>query len=620
MIINYKDGRQEKIISDKSWKTSFGRIQFNSIYTAEHVDNNKENKSWKQVIEVPNPTDKISSQQLPPVRKVKAYPAVSFVKLSDNTYLYDFGQNMSGVTELKIDGPKGTIVRVKHGEQLKDGRLDNSGIEVHYRPKDDKDPFQTDIYTLNGNGQEIFSPIFNYKGFRYAEVKINNNVDLNINNLTAYFTHTDVEPLGTIQTSNDLINQIWDATNKAYLSNLFGYPTDCPQREKNGWTGDAHTVIETALYNFDGILVYEKWMDDHRDEQQIDGTLPSIIPTAGWGYTWGNGPDWTSSMILVPWNIYKFYGDKRILEENYENMRRYVYKIKSVSKDNLTNWGLGDWVPVKSKSNLEFTSSIFYFSDVLIVSKIAKILGHNEDASELKNLAKDIKSSINNKFFDKETNTYASGTQTEMSMALFRGIVSAENKQLVADNLAKSVVDNNSKLDVGLLGSKTILNALSQNGYADLAFKLASSNEYPSWGYWIENGATTLYENWNLSAESDLSLNHIMFGEISAWFYKALGGINVDVTNPGFKNILLKPHFVNGLSDFTATFKSPYGKVSSSWERVGDMVIYKVYVPPNTQADLFFDNSVKEVKYENLLVNLSNPYVLQPGYYEFEVY
>jgi alpha-L-rhamnosidase len=498
--------------------------------------------------------------------------------------------------------------------------LDNSGIEVHYRPKDDKDPFQTDIYTLNGNGQEIFSPIFNYKGFRYAEVKIDNNVDLNINNLTAYFTHTDVEPIGTIQTSNPLINQIWDATNKAYLSNLFGYPTDCPQREKNGWTGDAHTVIETALYNFDGILVYEKWMDDHRDEQQNDGTLPSIIPTAGWGYNWGNGPDWTSSMVLVPWNIYKFYGDKRILEENYENMRRYVYKIKSVSKDNLTNWGLGDWVPVKSKSNLEFTSSIFYFTDVLIVSKIAKILGHNDDAFELKKLANDIKSSINNKYFDNEANTYASGTQTEMSMALFRGIVSAENKQLVADNLAKSVVENNSKLDVGLLGSKTILNALSQNGYADLAFKLASSNEFPSWGYWIENGATTLYENWNLSAESDLSLNHIMFGEISAWFYKTLGGINVDENNPGFKNILLKPHFVNGLSDFTATFKSPYGKVSSSWERVGDMVIYKVYVPPNTQADLFFDNSVKEVKYENLLVNLSNPYVLQPGYYEFEVY
>ena len=529
---------------------------------------------------------------------------------------------MSGITELKVNGPKGTVARVKHGEQLKDGRLDNSGIEVHYRPTDDKDPFQTDIYTLSGNGQEIFSPMFNYKGFRYAEVKIDNKVDLNKNNLTAYFTHTDVEPIGSVETSNNLINKIWDATNKAYLSNLFGYPTDCPQREKNGWTGDAHTVIETALFNFDGILVYEKWMDDHRDEQQIDGTLPSIIPTAGWGYSWGNGPDWTSSMILVPWNVYKFYGDTRILEENYENMRRYVSKIKSVSKNNLTSWGLGDWVPVKSKSNLEFTSSIFYYTDVLLISKIAKILGHNNEAFEFKNLSIDIKSSINNKYFDKETNTYASGTQTEMSMALFRGIVDKEKKQLVADKLAKSVIENSSKLDVGLLGSKTILNALSQNGYANLAFKLASSKEYPSWGYWIDNGATTLYENWDLTAESDLSLNHIMFGEVSAWFYKTLGGINTDVNNPGFKNILLKPHFVNDLTDFKATFMSPFGKLVSSWKRIGDIVIYKVIIPPNSQAELFFDNSVKKVVQKKLLgtLDLSNPFILEPGNYEFEIH
>ena len=622
MIIDYKNGKQEKIVSDKSWKTSFGNIQFNSIYTAEHTDNNKGNKFWKPIIEVPKPTEKITSQQLPPVRKVRVYPAVSCVKVSEDTYLFDFAQNMSGITELKVNGPKGTVARVKHGEQLKDGRLDNSGIEVHYRPIDDKDPFQTDIYTLSGNGQEIFSPMFNYKGFRYAEVKIDNKVELNKNNLTAYFTHTDVDPIGTVETSNNLINKIWDATNKAYLSNLFGYPTDCPQREKNGWTGDAHTVIETALFNFDGILVYEKWMDDHRDEQQIDGTLPSIIPTAGWGYSWGNGPDWTSSMILVPWNVYKFYGDTRILEENYENMRRYVFKIKSVSKDNLTSWGLGDWVPVKSKSNLEFTSSIFYYTDVLLISKIAKILGHNNEAFEFKNLAIDIKSSINNKYFDKETNTYASGTQTEMSMALFRGIVDKEKKQLVADKLAKSVIENNSKLDVGLLGSKTILNALSQNGYANLAFKLASSKEYPSWGYWIENGATTLYENWDLSAESDLSLNHIMFGEVSAWFYKTLGGINTDENNPGFKNILLKPHFVNDLTDFKVTFMSPHGKVVSSWKRIGDIVIYKVIIPPNSLAELFFDNSVKEVIQKKLLgtLDLSKPFILEPGNYEFEIH
>ena len=318
MIVEYKDGNREKITSDKSWKTSFGNIQFNCIYTAEHVDNNQVAGDWGNAIEVVSPTEQISSQQLPPIRKVNDYSAASFNKIDSKTYLFDFGQNMSGITELRIAGPKGTVVKVKHGEQLRDGRIFNKGLEVHYRPTDDTDPFQTDIYTLSGNGEEVFAPRFNYKGFQYAEVIADREIQLNKNSLKAYFTHSDVEPVGKTESSNELITKIWKATNMAYLSNLFGYPTDCPQREKNGWTGDGHIAIETGLFNFDGIMVYEKWMDDHRDEQQEDGTLPAIIPTSGWGYTWANGPDCTSSMVLVPWNVCKFYGDKHILEENYE--------------------------------------------------------------------------------------------------------------------------------------------------------------------------------------------------------------------------------------------------------------------------------------------------------------
>jgi len=621
MLLEYKDGTTETVISDKSWQTTFGTIQFNSIYTAEHVDHNKGNNVWKQVLEVASPTQKISSQQLPPVRKVTRYPAISCEKVADNTYLFDFGQNMSGITELKIAGPQGTKVRIKHGEQLKAGRINNEGLVVHYRPTDDTDPFQTDIYTLSGKGKEVFAPKFNYKGFRYAEVATDSSVELNAKSLTAYFTHSDVTPVGSIETSNELINKIWDATNKAYLSNLFGYPTDCPQREKNGWTGDGHIAIETGLFNFDGILVYEKWMDDHRDEQQVDGTLPAIIPTSGWGYTWANGPDWTSSMILVPWNVYKFYGDKHILEENYGSMKRYVNKIKSVAKDNLTDWGLGDWVPIKTSSNVEFTSSIFYYTDALIVSKTARVLGNEKEALEFEKLAMEIKSAINKKYFDAENNTYASGTQTEMSMALFRGIVAKEKTQLVADNLAKSIVENNSKMDVGLLGSKCILNALSQNGYADLAYEITASKEFPSWGYWIANGATTLYENWDLSAESDVSLNHIMFGEIGAWYYKALGGINIDENQPGFKNTMLQPHFVKGLEDFKASHKGPFGTIISEWKRVGETLNYKVVVPPNSTAELVFDDSVKQVlrKDENEVLDLSMPIKLEAGAYEFVV-
>jgi alpha-L-rhamnosidase len=309
------------------------------------------------------------------------------------------------------------------------------------------------------------------------------------------------------------------------------------------------------------------------------------------------------------------------LEENYESMKRYVNKIRSVANNNLTDWGLGDWVPIKSKSNVEFTSSVFYYTNALILFKTAKLLGKEKDATAFNLLAKEIKSAINNKYFDADKDIYASGTQTEMSMALFRGIVPEEKIQPVADNLASSVVENNSKLDVGLLGSKTILNALSQNGYADLAFKLASSNEFPSWGYWIANGATTLYENWDLSAESDLSLNHVMFGEISAWFYKALGGINIDENNPGFKNIILQPHFVEGLDEIKVTHRGPYGKIVSEWKKEGQVINYSVVIPPNSTAELRFDASVKHVtnKGQNKVFDLKAPIKLDVGEYDFIV-
>jgi alpha-L-rhamnosidase len=621
MHLEYNDGNTETITSDSSWKTSFGEIQLNSIYTAEHVDHNRETGDWRNAIEVASPTELISSQQMPPVRKVEEYKAASFKKIDSKTYLFDFGQNMSGITELKIAGEKGTTVRVQHGEHVKDGRLYNKGLEVHYRPTDDSDPFQTDIYTLGGNGEEIFSPKFNYKGFQYAEVTADRDFELNESSLTAYFTCSDVAPVGNLETSNELIAKIWKATNMAYLSNLFGYPTDCPQREKNGWTGDGHIAVETGLFNYDGIMVYEKWMDDHRDEQQEDGTLPAIIPTSGWGYTWANGPDWTSSMVLVPWNVYKFYGDKHILEENYQSMKAYVNKITSVANNNLTDWGLGDWIPIKSKSNLEFTSSIFYYTDALIVSKTAKLLGMEDDAVAYKALAEGIKSAINKKYFDAGNNVYASGTQTEMSMALFRGIVPKENVQPVADNLAQLVVENNTTLDVGLLGSKTILNALSQNGYADLAFQLASSDQFPSWGYWIANGATTLLENWEMSMDKNASYNHIMFGEIGAWFFKALGGINIDETKPGFKNIILTPHFAEGLEDIKVSHKGPFGNIVSAWNKEDGAVNYSVVIPPNSTAELSFDDSVKQVqlKGKNDMLDLSLPMKLESGKHEFVV-
>ncbi len=606
--LDYEDGTSETVVSDSTWQAGLGEIVFNSIYTAEHIDARKKQEGWDRpgfntstwiaAQEVEAPSDKLTAQSMQPIRLVEEIRPVSITRLNDTSYVYDFGRNISGITAFKIAGEAGTTFRLTHAEQLyENGDVDLSNIDVHYRPTDDSDPFQTDIYTLAGSGEESFKPTFNYKGFQYVRVSSSAPVELTEANLTAYFAHSDVPQVGTIHSSNELVNKIGEATNASYLSNLFGYPTDCPQREKNGWTGDAHINTETGLYSFDAITVYEKWMADHRDEQKPNGVLPSIIPTwGGWGYDWGNGPDWTSTIAIIPWELYRFYGDDTALRKNYDAMKKYVDYITSIRKENgLTDWGLGDWVPVKSKTPKEYTSSLYYFVDAQIVAKTAKLLGKAEDFKRYSTLAESIKESINQNYLNTETAIYGSGFQTELSGALYFDVVPEELRARVAKNLADRVIADNKFIDVGLLGTKTILGALSENGYADLAYEVASQEEYPSWGWWIKNGATTLYENWDIEASSDLSRNHIMFGAVGAWFYKALGGILPDEEAPGFKNIILKPNFVTGLSSFEATHEGPYGMIKSSWKRDGELVTYSVIIPSNSTAT--FDTSTyKEVR------------------------
>jgi len=595
--ITYSDGSQETITSGTDWKTALSPVVFNSIYTGEHVDGRLaqsgwnttgfDDSKWKNSIPVSAPSSSIVAQALQPIRDVEVIPAKKMTKLNDSHYIFDLGRNIAGVSQLKVSGNAGTIIRLKHGERLRaDGMVDQSNIDAHYRSTDQLDPFGTDIYTLKGEGEETFKPTFNYKGFQYVEVTSDQPVALKLESLTGYFMHSDVPVAGHIQSSDSILNKIWKATNASYLSNLFGYPTDCPQREKNGWTGDAHTAIEVGLYNFDGITVYEKWMADHRDEQQPNGVLPAIIPTSGWGYTWANGPDWTSTIAIIPWNIYLFYGDTKVLSDNYENMRRYVDHITQISPLGLTDWGLGDWIPVKSVSSKELTSSLFYYTDASILAKTASLLGKKADAENYNALAITIKDAINAKYLNRETGIYASGFQTELSAPLHWGIVPEELRSKVAENLAKRVIADGKHIDVGLLGTKTILNALSANGYADLAYEVALQKTFPSWGWWIVNGATTLYENWPIDSKSDISLNHIMFGEIGAWFYKSLGGIYTDEKQPGFKNVVLKPDFVKGLNSFEASHQGPYGMIVSSWKRTGKKIEYKVTIPPNSTAEL----------------------------------
>lgn len=626
--ITYEDGSIETIASGADWKTSTGALIFNSIYTAEHYDARLEqpgwntvdfdDTKWKSVALRAAPSQNIVAQVMQPIRNVEEIKPAAFRKINDTTFLYDLGRNISGVSRIRVEGTQGTVLHLKHGERLSKttGRIDMSNIDLHYRPTDTTDPFQTDIFILAGKGVESFQPRFNYKGFQYIEVTSSKPVTLTAESLTGYFMHSDVPVAGTVHSSNEMLNRLWSATNNSYLSNLFGYPTDCPQREKNGWTGDAHIAVETGLYNFDGITIYEKWLADHRDEQQPNGVLPAIIPTSGWGYQWANGPDWTSTIAIIPWNVYLFYGDDKLLKDNYENIKLYVDHIAGLSPSGLTSWGLGDWVPVKSVSPVELTSSIYYFVDTDILAKAAKLLGKTEEALKYSGLADKIKTAINDKYLNKATGMYGTGLQTELCAPLHWGIVPNELKSLVAAHLAKRVAADHYHLDTGILGAKAILNALSENGYPDVAYTIAAQETYPSWGWWMKNGATTLYENWNIDAAADISLNHIMFGEIGAWMYKGLGGIYPDANAPGFKNIILRPGFPETLNAFESTYDSPYGKIISGWKKDKKKTNYWVTVPSNASATLFTPQGFELLPSKT--TTASPVYILKSGSYKFE--
>ncbi|MDR3309196.1 MAG: glycoside hydrolase family 78 protein [Tannerella sp.] len=638
--ITYEDGSTQTVISDRDWKTSSGSLIFNSIYTGEHYDARLEQQGWntagfdaskwKNALYRPTPSSNIVAQQLHPVRDVELIPTRVFKKLSDRRYIFDLGRNISGVTRLRVSGEAGTEIRLVHSEILRpNDSVDIRNIAEHYRPTDDTDPFSTDIYILSGKGEDVFMPRFNYKGFQYVEVTADKPVELTSESLEGLFMHSDVPPAGQVETSNPLLNRIWFAANNSYLSNLFGYATDCPHREKNGWTGDGNYAVDLGLFNFDGITVYEKWMADHRDEQQPNGLIPNIIPTSGWGYDWATGPEWTGSVAIIPWAVYEFYGDSRLLASMYDNIKRYVGYLESKSPGGLCNNGLGDWIPVKSQTPQQYTTTVYYYRVVTILARTAKLFNNEEDYSYYTSLAAKIKDAFNKEYLDREKAIYHDGNQTELSTALLWGLAPDELRPQIAANLAKRITTtDNNHIDVGLLGSKSIFYALTQNGYADIAYTIASQSDYPSIGYWIaKDNATTLYEFWNAIGEvRENSLNHIMFGEISAWFYKALGGINIDPEHPGFKNILLRPHFVKGLTYAKVSYNSPRGKIVSHWERKKGKITYHIVIPANSTALLTLpagSNLKKALFNDSKTIELTSlpdgSYNLPAGNYSLEI-
>ncbi len=625
------DGSVRTVVTDETWKAAPGPVWLDSVRAGEVYDARKEipdwsrgecaDADWDQASVVNAPDGHLSAQMMPPIRVTDTLKPVEKREMRPDVVLYDLGQNISGWARLRVEGVKGTKITLRYSERIReDGSLDRDNISKF----NFTGPFHQDSYILKGGAEEIWEPRFTYHGFQYVEVSISSG-EISQIDIEGRMLNTDFDSAGAFRFDNELLNRIQELAHWSFRGNFHGFPTDCPQREKNGWTGDAHLAAEQALFNWDVAAAYAKWIDDIRDEQRDSGEIPAIIPSSGWGYSWGNGPAWDSAFLLIPWYVYQYRGDLQILEENYEAMRRYVDYVASRSPEYIADFGLGDWAPAETETPRDVTSTGYFYVDASIVAQAAALLGRDADAIKYGELAKKIRVAFNKKFY-KGDGSYANGSQTALSCALFQGMADPAEHKRIVERLVDEVHRKNDHLDVGILGAKYLFNTLSDHGQHELAYRIATRTTAPSYGHWLAQGATTMWENWN----GESSLNHIMFGDICAWMYKYLVGIRVDPQQPGFKNVIIQPQPVADLSWAEARHDSMYGPIATRWDKLADHFVLKISLPPNTTATVTLPatslegilesgEQLKDSEGVSLLEADSRTLQLESGDYEFSI-
>lgn len=452
MHLTYSDGTSEVVATDKTWKTtSDGPYISNNIYSGDTYDARKEiagwtsagfdDSAWSAAVEAPDPSPLLVAQKMPQIRPTEEIKPVGVTSFGDTSYVFDFGKNISGLCRLRISGDAGTEVSIVHAELVKkDGSLEPGNINIYYNPLPGYE-FQTDKYILKGDGVEEWTPSFTYHGFRYAEVKTSVPMKLDADALTALYFYTDQESVGTFECSNKLLDTLWNMTRRTYCNNLMSIPTDCPQREKNGWTADAYLSQEIGLLNYNSVLFYEKWLDDFIDNQLENGRISGIIPTSDWGYDDWIGPVWDAAMFIIPYNLYLYYGDKTVIEKVWPMCEKYLAYLKTrEDPDGLVSYGIGDWLTWDAKTPTEYTSALFYYYDYRIMKEFSFIL--NKESSSLIAEEGRLRDAINRKYYNPETGVYASGTQTGQAAALFVEVVPGPEIPKVVAKLEQFVKDN----------------------------------------------------------------------------------------------------------------------------------------------------------------------------------
>jgi alpha-L-rhamnosidase len=604
--ITFADGSKSQVITDESWKGSAGPIVFSQEFGGEDYDaaaaqrgwdlpDFVEADSWRPAEVLEGPGGILRAQMIPGIKVMKTLKPVAPPQKTNDGYVYDLGQNSSAWPRIFVSGPKGATIRLVPGERLKDGQIDQStsGRPMYYE------------YTLDGSGRAEWAPRFTYYGFRYVQVQGGVPKDSVaekegsaektpvIEELEGEVLYPDVQTSGSFECSNTLFNRIHALINWAIVSNMKSVLTDCPHREKLGWLEQTYLNGPGVMLNYDVLPLYRKMADDMADAQLSNGLVPDIAPeykVFKGGFR--DSPEWGSACVLAPWLSHQRYGDLQILEKHYPMMQRYLDYLGTKAQDCIISEGLGDWYDIGPKNfgpsqltPLALTATATYYRDAGVMAQIADCLRKTDDAAKYRDLAAEIRTAFNQRFFNSQENTYATGSQTALAMPLVLHLVDDDARQAVADRLVKDIRDHGNHTTAGDVGHYYVLRALAQAGRSDVIYDMASRKDHPSYGYQIEHGATSLTEAWD-GPTRGASQNHFMLGHIEEWFYRDLGGIQFDLSKSDPERIMIRPYLCPGIQWVKTSYQSVLGRIACDWQRQGKRCSMRVLIPVNAEASV----------------------------------
>ena len=605
LAVEYADGSTSEVVSDESWKlTADGPILANNEYDGEEYDARKEFPGWSQpgfedskwqpVQVLGGPGGAVVAQMTSPIRVVQDLKPVSLRELNPGVFIYDMGQNMVGWCQIKVSGPAGTRVSLRHAETLNpDGTLYLANL---------RSANVTDTYTLKGGGPEVWEPRFTYHGFRYVELTGFPGKPA-LSSLQGRVVHDDLPSAGEFVCSNPLLNRIYTNIVWGVAENYRSIPTDCPQRdERQGWLGDRSEEARGETYLFDDAAFYSKWLQDMADAQKPNGSISDVCP-AYWPY-FNDDVTWPSTSVILPAMLLGQYGDESIIARHYDSARKWMdHMLGFLTNGIISKDSYGDWcVPPESptlihsedpnrRTDSPLLATAYFYHDLRLMERYAKQLGHDAEADRFAQLAEQVKTAFNARFLRRDSGQYDNGTQTSCVLPLAFGLVPDDQREAIFNHLVSKITgETKGHIGTGLIGGQFLNRVLSDNGRPDLAYSVATQRDYPGWGYMVGKGATTIWELWNGdTADPGMnSGNHVMLvGDLVIWLYEYLGGIQADPEQPGFKHIILKPCPVGDLSFVRATHLSPYGLIASDWHKKDGKFEWTVTVPVNTTATVF---------------------------------